>query len=160
MTARLHDPPSEADELDVTVETMLGMSKTKLDELFREHAAGEIPRGEGRGTVLIRWGRFLSTLISRIAHRLAWQGKVFDPERGELRNEVSPFRRKMVRAKVYKAPSWFDQNECIVLDYSHTSFVARKVRDEIREVAPGVFLGVIYWGRTKLFNFALSFPPR
>ena len=61
---------------------------------------------------------------------------------------------------MYKAPSWFDQKECIVLDYAHTSFVARKIRDEIREVAPGVFLGIVFWGRNKLMNFAVSFPAR
>ena len=144
----------------LTADQMLGMSKQQLDEICREHEAGPIPMGEGRGTVLVRWGRTISSLVSIIVHRLAWQGKVFDPERGELRNEVSPFRRKLVRAKVYKAPSWFDQKECIVLDYSHTSFVARKIRDEIREVAPGVYLGIVFWGRAKLINFAVSFPAR
>jgi hypothetical protein len=139
---------------------MLGMSRRQLDDLFRRHDAGDVPAGEARGTVLVRWGRLLSTLFSRIVHRLAWQGKVFDPERGELRNKVSPLRRKLVRAKVYKAQSWFDQKECIVLDYSQTSFVARKIRDEIREVAPGLFLGIVYWGRAKLINFALRFPAR
>jgi hypothetical protein len=143
----------------VTADQMLGMSKRQLDELFGSHAAGEIPQGEARGTVIIRMGRWLSVLVSRIAHRIAWQGKVFDPVRGELRNEISPLRAKAIRAKVYKAPSWFDQKECIVLDYSHTSFVARRIRDEIREVSPGVFLGIVYWGRAKLINFALTFPP-
>ena len=144
----------------VTVEEMLGMSRTQLDDLFRQHEAGEIPRGEGRGTVLVRWGRFLSTLISRIVHRLAWQGKVFDPDRGELRNEVSAFRRKLIRAKVYKAPSWFDQKECIVLDYSKTSLVAHFVRDEIRLIAPNTYLGIVFWGRAKLIGFALQFNQR
>ena len=143
----------------VTADQMLGMSKRQLDELFGSHAAGEIPQGEARGTVIIRMGRWLSVLVSKIAHRIAWQGKVFDPVRGELRNEISPLRAKAIRAKVYKAPSWFDQKECIVLDYSRTSFVARKIRDEIREVSPGVFLGIVYWGRAKLINFALTFPP-
>jgi hypothetical protein len=142
----------------VTVEAMLGMSRKQLDDLFRQHEAGDIPKGEGRGTILVRWGKIISTLISKIVHRVAWQGKVFDPERGELRNEVSPFRHKLVRAKVYKAPSWLDQKECIVLDYSRTSFIARKIRDEIREVSPGIFLGIVYWGRAKLINFAVSFP--
>jgi hypothetical protein len=144
----------------VTVDELLGMSKQQLDDLFRQHQAGPIPRGEGRGTVLVRWGKWLSSIISRIVHKVAWQGKVFDPERGELRNEVSPFRRKLVRAKVYKDTSWFDQKECIVLDYSRTSFVARKIRDEIREVAPGLYLGIVFWGRAKLINFAVSFPAR
>jgi hypothetical protein len=142
----------------VTADQMLGMSRRQLDQLFGSHAAGEIPEGEARGTVIIRMGRWLSVLVSKIAHRIAWQGKVFDPVRGELRNEISPLRAKAIRAKVYKAPSWFDQKECIVLDYSQTSFVARKIRDEIREVSPGVFLGIVYWGRAKLINFALTFP--
>jgi hypothetical protein len=137
---------------------MLGLSRKQLDLIFREHEAGDIPRGEGRGTVLVRWGRSLSSMISRLVHRLAWQGKVFDPEKGELRNEISPDSVRAVRAKVYEAPSWFDQKPCIVLDYSHTSFLAKRIRDEIREVAPGVYLGIVFWRRWKTINFALTFP--
>jgi len=44
-----------------------------------------------------------------------------------------------------------------VLDYSKTSFVARLIRDEIREVAPGRFLGIVYWGKRKIANFFLVF---
>jgi hypothetical protein len=142
-----------------TADRMLGMSRRQLDLVFHDHEAGHIPRGEGRGTVLVRWGRFLSTLVSRIVHRLAWQGKVFDPEKGELRNEISAEGVRAVRARVYEAPSWFDQKPCIVLDYSHTSFVARRIRDEIREVSPGVYLGIVYWRKWKTINFALTFPP-
>jgi hypothetical protein len=144
--------------MTIVADQLLGMSRKQLDDLFREHTAGAIPEGEGRGTVLIRLGRTISSFISRIVHRLAWQGKVFDPRRGELRNEVSPYGIREVRARVYKAPSWFDQKECIVLDYSHTSFIARRVRDEIREVSPGVYLGIVFFGRKKTINFALTFP--
>jgi hypothetical protein len=140
------------------VDTMLGMSRKQLDLVFHDSEAGDIPRGEGQGTVLVRWGRWPSTLISRWVHRLAWQGKVFDPEGGELRNEVSAAGVRAVRAKVYEAPSWFDQKPCIVLDYSHTSLVARNIRDEIREVAPGVYLGIVFVRRWKTIDFALAFP--
>jgi len=44
-----------------------------------------------------------------------------------------------------------------VLDYSKTSLVARQIRDEIREVAPGVFLGVVFWGHHHVVDFALDF---
>jgi hypothetical protein len=146
--------------MSVDAAQMLEMSGKQLDDLFRQHEAGEIPTGEARGTVLIRLGRTISHMVSTIAHRIAWKGKVFDPDRGELRNEVSPLGLRAIRAKVYKAQSWFDGKECIVLDYSTTSFVARKIRDEIREVSPGVFLGIVFWGRTKLINFTLTFPSR
>ena len=50
-----------------------------------------------------------------------------------------------------------DQRETIVLDYSKTSVLAHYIRDEIREVAPNLYLGIVYWGHTKTINFALDF---
>jgi hypothetical protein len=49
-----------------------------------------------------------------------------------------------------------DGKETIIIDYSTTSFVAKKVRDEIREVEPGVYLGKVWWGKTRLIDFALA----
>ena len=144
----------------VSTDQLLGMSKRALDELFRDHPQGEIPSGEGHGTVILGLGRLISELVSKVVRRIAWQGKVFDPVKGELRNEISPLSERAIRAKVYMAPSLLDEKECIVLDYSHTSFVARRIRDEIREVAPGLFLGIAYWGRRRFLFFALAFPTR
>ena len=62
-----------------------------------------------------------------------------------------------MRAKVYKEASWFDGKETIVLDYSKTSLVAHWVRDEIREVAPRTYLGLVYWEKHKILHFALEF---
>jgi hypothetical protein len=83
---------------------------------------------------------------------------VFDHERGDLRNIVSPFGVRAIRAKVYRDSSWTDGHDCIVLDYSKTSLVARWIRDEIREVAPGVYLGQVFWSKAKILKFALVFP--
>ena len=86
--------------LRLDVEQLLKMSQAQLDELYRSSPAGDIPRGEGNGTLLIAPGTKLSDLAARIVRHVAWQGKVFDPERGELRNEVTPFGIKAVAAKV------------------------------------------------------------
>jgi len=107
--------------------------------------------------VIIATGTQLSEIAARFLKFFAWQGKVFNPERGDLRNEITPFGIQAIIAKVYKAASWFDGKECIVLDYSETSIVAQWIRDEIREVAPHLYLGIVYWGNTKLINFALTF---
>ena len=32
-----------------------------------------------------------------------------------------------------------------------------KVRDEIRLIGPNRYLGVVYWGKKRLINFALEF---
>ena len=144
----------------MAVDTMqlLHMSQAQLDDLFRNSKAGDIPRGEGEGTVLIDPGTELSEIAAKFVHIFAWQGKVFDPEAGQLRNEISPFKIQAIVANVYKAASWFDGKECIVLDYSQTSLVAHWIRDEIREVAPGVYLGIVFWDKDKLINFSLTFP--
>ena len=144
--------------MGVSVPELLEKSADELDQLFRQSDAGEIPSGEAEGTVLIRPGTELAGPAAKLVHLLVWQGKVFDPERGELRNEILPFGIKAVRAKVYKAPSWLDGKETIVLDYSDTSVVAHWIRDEIRDVGRGTYLGLVFWERHKVLHFALQFP--
>ncbi|HEV2842407.1 MAG TPA: hypothetical protein VGW39_13875 [Chthoniobacterales bacterium] len=136
----------------------LTMSGEQLDEIFRNSPAGEIPRGESDGTAIVASGTKVSDNIARFVNHFGWQGKVFDPERGELRNKILPLGHKLIVAKVYKDKSWFDGKECIVLDYSKTSLLAKWIRDEIREVSPGIYLGIVYWGKKKLIHFALKFP--
>ncbi len=136
---------------------LMRMCQAQLDDLFRNSPAGNIPKGEGEGTVLIDPGTELSETAAKFVHIFAWQGKVFDPETGQLRNEISPFKTQAIVANVYKAASWFDGKESIVLDYSQTSLVAHWIRDEIREVAPGLYLGIVFWDKDKLINFSLKF---
>src|SRR5262245_21601541 len=137
---------------------LLRLRQEELDDLFRASDAGPIPSGEADGTVLVTPGTDLAEPVARLLRLLAWKGKVFDPERGELLNQVGPFGMNAVRAKVYKEASWFDDKESIVLDYSKTSLVAQWIRDEIRLVSPGTYLGIVYWERTRVLNFALEFP--
>ena len=73
------------------------------------------------------------------------------------RNLILPFGLSAVIAKIYKGTSWFDQKECIVLDYSETSMVAHWIRDEIRLIQPKTYLGKVYWERSRLFHFLLEF---
>src|ERR1700730_11415618 len=136
----------------------LAMPDENVDQLFRNSPVGDIPAGEGEGTAIIEPGSDVSDDIAKFVHLFNWKGKVFDPAKGELRNKILPPGYKAIVAKVYKDKSWLDQKECIVLDYSKTSLVAKWIRDEIREVAPGIFLGVVYWGKKKLIHFALKFP--
>ena len=43
-----------------------------------------------------------------------------------------------------------------MIDYSSTSVVAKVIRDEIREVEPGVYIGKVWWGKTRILDFALT----
>ena len=97
-------------------------------------------------------------MASFFARWLAWQGKVFNRARGELVNKVSPISVHLIKARVYIAPSWFDGLPAIILDYSKTSLLAQWIRDEIRLIAPNIYLGKVYWGKKRLIDFSLEFP--
>ena len=140
-----------------TVTDLLAMSQQQLDDLFTQLEPGPIPDGEATGTAIIAPGTSFSDDIAKMINIFAWQGKVFDASAGVLRNHVLLLGFKAIIAKVYKGPSWLDRKECIVLDYSETSLVARWVRDEIRLVQPGLYLGKVYWGQKRLIDFALEF---
>ena len=140
----------------VDVPQLAEMSKDELDALFRSSGPGEIPVGRTKGAVLVAPGTDVAWPVKRLLEFLVWRGKVFDPQKGDLLNLILPFGIKAVRAKVYKDASWLDQKETIVLDYSKTSFIAKKIRDEIREVSPGVYLGLVYWGRDRVLHFTLT----
>ncbi len=144
--------------MTLTENDLLDLSDDELDELFRRSPAGEIPDGDADGQVLIgSENENISDTVAWVAETFAWKGKVFDRENGELRNKILPFGIKAVRAQVYKEASWFDGQETIVLDYSKTSVVAQLVRDEIREVSPGLYLGLVFWEKKKVLHFSLKF---
>ena len=143
-----------------TVSEWFTKSQADLDALFSAHEAGPIPDGEAKGTAIIAPGTSVSDEIAAVINFFAWQGKVFDAKHGFLRNTILPFGIRAIVAKVYKDASWLDGKECIVLDYSDTSIIASRVRDEIRMIEPGVYLGKVYWGEKRLIDFALEFAPR
>lgn len=141
----------------LTAEQLLRRPKDGLDELFRRSPAGPLPDGEATGTAIVFPGTLCARLVAWWVRWFGWQGKSFDAASGALVNRVGPFSCRAIRARFHHGPSWVDQKEAVILDYSTTSVVARKVRDEIREVAPGLYLGKVWWGRTPLIHFAVSF---
>jgi hypothetical protein len=148
----------------LTFDDLKSMSQAELDDLFRRSPAGPIPEGDANGEAIVCPGTMWSRIIARFVHALAWQGKIFtknpDGPGATLVNKITVAGAHAIVARVYHTPSWIDQKECIVLDYSKTSLFARKIRDEIRLVDPvnRLYLGKVWWGRTRLVDFALSFP--
>jgi len=71
-------------------------------------------------------------------------------------NKVTPAGLNLIVAKTYYDQSWMDGKPTIVIDYSSTSLVAGQIRDEIREVEPGLYLGKVWLGRRRILDFALE----
>ena len=137
--------------------SLLKMSTADLDKLFAGAPAGPIPNGDAQGTALVDPGTTKAPEFAKVINHFAWQGKVFDSKNGTLVNHIGPFGMKAILAKVYPGESLIDKKPCIVLDYSDTSLVAQWIRDEIRQIGPGLYLGKVYWNQKRLMDFALKF---
>jgi hypothetical protein len=137
--------------------TLIGTRRPELARLFTSGRVGAIPDGRGRGTVLLGTGGLVAQVAAHLSYALAWRGKVVSARTARLLNILTPLQIEAIEAVIYKQDSWYDGAPCIVLDYSKTSFAARLVRDEIREIAPGVFLGIVFWGRRHVLDFTLDF---
>ncbi len=147
--------------MDDRIKKWLQMSREELDEIYKNASAGELPNGDTRGTAILA-GSLFSKSVAALARLFAWQGKVFDifapnADAGVLVNKITYFSLTFIVAKVYRDASWMDGKDTIVIDYSTTSFFAKKVRDEIREVEPGLYLGKVWWGKTRVLDFALAY---
>jgi hypothetical protein len=139
------------------VNQLLNMSAADLDALFGKSPAGPIPNGPANGTALVDTGKPASKEIAWLVHHFAWQGKTFDGPHGTLRNRITTFGIPEIVAEVYEDKSLADGKPCIVLDYSKTSIIAERVRDEIRLIAPNTYLGKVYWDNKATIHFALQF---
>jgi hypothetical protein len=137
--------------------TLVPASRSELGRLFGSGRVAAIPDGHGRGTMLLGTGGLAARLAAYLCYALAWRGKVVNARTARLKNILTPLAIQAIEAAIYKQDSWYDGQPCIVLDYSKTSIVAHWVRDEIREIAPGVFLGLVFLGRRHILDFALDF---
>lgn len=143
----------------MTSEDLLNHSPEELDALYRQATVGPIPDGVAEGHVLFIADTPVNRSVTCLVRTLAWQGKVFFRDEGYLLNLVSALRLRLVKATLSRGTSWFcPGEEAIILDYSKTSFLAQKIRDEIREVAPGLFIGQAYWDDHRVLSFSLQFP--
>jgi hypothetical protein len=141
----------------LTAQHISQLPPDRVDDLFRSGRVGQIPDGQADGTAIFWPGSLAEPYLEAIVEAVAWKGKIVNARGRELRNRVSPLGIPAIAADVYTDRSWFDGGECIVLDYSKRSLVARFVRDEIRKVAPGLYLGLVYLGHTRLIYFTLQF---
>ena len=83
----------------------------------------------------------LATCASRAA-RVVWQGKVFRDDGTTAVNRF--FGVRAIQGNLSYAPSWLDGRPALILDYQGTSLVYGRYRDEIRQVAPGLYLGAMF----------------
>jgi len=127
------------------------MTACEWETLFRNGKAECLPLGTHKGVILEAEG---SRLKARL-QGLVWKGKDFDGN-GTMINRWTGFRA--VTAEVSHGTSWLDGQACIVLQYAQDAKIFPGVRDELRQIGPGLWLGRGYDGtkRTHTVDFILQ----
>lgn len=120
-------------------------SPGQLDAVFTAGYVTGVPTGPLRGLPLVNPGSSGASVASR-GGRVVWSGKRIDGDSLVAVNRF--FGLPMIRANVRIEPSLRDGAPAIVLDYADSSWLYRNVRDEIREVRPGLYLGYVDDTRT------------
>lgn len=169
----------------IRLETGAHSAPSSLDDLavlnapaLREHySRGAVPTlaaldGDLRGRMLaVRGaGRVWFALLRAFAgwRHFPWRGKSFVVRslatRGAGINRVfgDTTPRRWFRFETFIGPSRADAGQAFQLDYDNgdNPFFIRAIQDEVRQVAPGLFLGqayVVWFGRPRLIlYFALA----
>lgn len=127
-------------------ETLAVMGYDELEALYRAAApscaGAAIPCGYLPGRAIYCSTEKLSKVKSAVS-AVSWKGKHFSSDEPILVNQW--LVGKAVKANVLIGESWMDGRPAIVMDYQGTSsLVWRNVRDEVREVAPGLYLGAMF----------------
>ncbi len=123
-----------------TLDQLVRMDRCQLEALYRAAEMGNVPTGVTNGRAIRNPGGRLTVPVSRVT-RVLWQGKVFSDD-GMMVNRVLGVRA--VHARVYVGESWLDGRPAVIMDYAGASKLFPDVRDEVREISPGVWLGVMY----------------
>jgi hypothetical protein len=116
------------------------LSQCELDRLFEHAPPGNIPHGYARGQCLYMSDAKLPKLRARFAST-AWKGKHFEDD-GEFINQWPGFTA--LRGKSSLGVSVHDGKPALVLDYPANTPLFGNTRDELREIAPGLYLARLY----------------
>jgi hypothetical protein len=117
-----------------------GLGLHELEEVFASAPGCAVPVGFGRGEVLLRTDARHARMKARMTN-CVWKGKRF-AEDGSFTNQWAGFRA--LHSCLAVGPSWLDEMPCVILEYPEGTPLFGNTRDELREVAPGLWLGMWY----------------
>ncbi len=107
------------------------------EDLFRQSTLGCAPTGSTRGTIVYADGKH-----PRCKARLqgiVWKGKIFCCDGTFTNRWLGGVRAISEHVRV--EPSWLDGEPCLVMQYAPDAHVFANVRDEVRQIAPDLWLG-------------------
>ncbi len=150
------------------LDDLLALEPPRLRALYEAAATPEVAEvhGDLRGrmlatTVLTGWPATLARSWAS-SDRFVWRGKSFMPrtdERGEGINRVLVDRFRLYRFETFVGPSRAGDFDALQLDYDlpENPFFIRVIKDEIRRLHEGLWLGQAYLHRPSGDTLVLYF---
>lgn len=131
---------ASAQDSPTTLAQLGRLNECELTQLFEQAAPGALPLGDARGKALILTDAKRPRLQVRLAN-LAWKGKHFDSD-GAFINQWPGFQALTGHTEL--GVSGHDGKPCLVLQYPPETPLFGNTFDEMRQVAPGLYLARLY----------------
>jgi hypothetical protein len=112
------------------------LNECELECLYAQAQAAPPLVGYARGRVLFLAGGRFPHARARV-FGLVWKGKHFD-EAGCFINQWVGFRA--IQSRAAYGESWYDGKPCLLLEYPAGTPLFADLRDEVRQVGPGLYL--------------------
>jgi hypothetical protein len=135
--------PAHAHSSDDSRKTYRGLTRLSAAELERVYACGTVgswPVGYFRGRLLVMTD-YPFPRAAVVVSGLGWKGKHIGHDGGFV-NQFACRRR--IDSTAVIEPSWYDGKPCVAMQYAPGTPLFGNVRDEFREVAPELYLGLVY----------------
>jgi hypothetical protein len=134
---------ARAQACPLTLHQLKKLSECELTQQFEQAPSPNmVPAGYAKGRVLLMTNAKFPRLKARLAGSF-WKGKHFDADgTGEFINQFVGFQA--LRSKAELGTSQHDGKPCIVIEYPPDTPLFGNNRDELREIAPGLYLARLY----------------
>ena len=129
-------------QITLNIDSLGKMSTSQLEELYRNGKVFEPSDGYLKGRAFPKPDKLGHQLRSE-AIGLVWKGKNIYTNEAIMLNQVG--KKQKVAASISKEESWLDGKPSVIFDYASGPKWAQKARDEVREIAPGLYLGIMYF---------------
>lgn len=134
-----------------TLEDLAALDFEELGSLYRKAKLPGLVEGDCKGRVLASNPEARLPGLWRAVRRFSetplfpWRGKSFEPGHRGI-NRVTPLEFRLFTFQTRVEKSLFGNFQALVLDYDQPENLGLLswVRDEVREVAPGLLLGQMY----------------
>jgi hypothetical protein len=130
------DPPG-----CLTLHRLQRMSGCELEALYTAAEVGRPPVGTGHGRIVHLSGGACPRLRLRLSNAL-WKGKEVGADGCFVNRWAGGVRA--IGSRYVIGPSWLDGRPAMLVEYPPGTPLLWNMHDEMREVAPGLYLGPVY----------------